>query len=114
RCRAFVAVFSRTGPATAAVCPLFPTRRSSDLVCGAAMQGLFKNPLASPDIIGVSSGGALGAVVGIVVGGAMVHPWLVPAAAFAGDRKSTRLNSSHVKISYAVFCLKKKRTHNGA
>src|SRR5690606_22642224 len=27
-----------------------------------------------------------------------------------GDRKSTRLNSSHVKISYAVFCLKKKRT----
>src|SRR5207302_4762210 len=38
-------------------------------------------------------------------------------AAFAGyplvvdeDRKSTRLNSSHVKISYAVFCLKKK--HN--
>src|SRR5215475_15682428 len=29
------------------------------------------------------------------------------------DRKSTRLNSSHVKISYAVFCLKKKKkTHN--
>src|SRR5690606_40398852 len=27
------------------------------------------------------------------------------------DRKSTRLNSSHVKISYAVFCLKKKRKH---
>src|SRR5690606_41696440 len=30
------------------------------------------------------------------------------AATFAEDRKSTRLNSSHVKISYAVFCLKKK------
>src|SRR5690606_40891017 len=28
----------------------------------------------------------------------------------ARDRKSTRLNSSHVKISYAVFCLKKKKT----
>src|SRR5690606_42121922 len=28
----------------------------------------------------------------------------------AEDRKSTRLNSSHVKISYAVFCLKKKKT----
>src|SRR5690606_40830144 len=28
----------------------------------------------------------------------------------SGDRKSTRLNSSHVKISYAVFCLKKKNT----
>src|SRR5690554_7184980 len=27
---------------------------------------------------------------------------------FTGDRKSTRLNSSHVRISYAVFCLKKK------
>src|SRR3712207_6962659 len=29
---------------------------------------------------------------------------------FAGDRKSTRLNSSHANISYAVFCLKKKKT----
>src|SRR5437660_6535298 len=29
-----------------------------------------------------------------------------------GDRKSTRLNSSHVAISYAVFCLKKKKTVN--
>src|SRR5699024_12093581 len=28
------------------------------------------------------------------------------------DRKSTRLNSSHVSISYAVFCLKKKKKHN--
>src|SRR5690606_39883729 len=28
------------------------------------------------------------------------------------DRKSTRLNSSHVKISYAVFCLKKKKLDN--
>src|SRR5690606_39494126 len=34
---------------------------------------------------------------------------LAPAVARAQDRKSTRLNSSHVKISYAVFCLKKKR-----
>src|SRR3712207_8056302 len=29
-----------------------------------------------------------------------------------GDRKSTRLNSSHANISYAVFCLKKKNNHN--
>src|SRR5690349_23315707 len=28
------------------------------------------------------------------------------------DRKSTRLNSSHVEISYAVFCLKKKKSNN--
>src|SRR5256885_13310997 len=33
----------------------------------------------------------------------------VVAAAIAGDRKSTRLNSSHLVISYAVFCLKKKQ-----
>src|SRR5690606_40802866 len=32
------------------------------------------------------------------------------AEALLTSRKSTRLNSSHVKISYAVFCLKKKRT----
>src|SRR5207253_6843063 len=31
--------------------------------------------------------------------------------AWFGDRKSTRLNSSHVAISYAVFCLKKKKTN---
>src|SRR5437870_11488593 len=33
---------------------------------------------------------------------------LVMPRALGGDRKSTRLNSSHVAISYAVFCLKKK------
>src|SRR3712207_6945157 len=31
-----------------------------------------------------------------------------------GDRKSTRLNSSHANISYAVFCLKKKKIKNNA
>src|SRR2546421_889266 len=34
---------------------------------------------------------------------------LDPADDHAGDRKSTRLNSSHDQISYAVFCLKKKK-----
>src|SRR5438034_3945035 len=33
------------------------------------------------------------------------------AAVVARDRKSTRLNSSHTVISYAVFCLKKKKTY---
>src|SRR5947199_3714939 len=33
---------------------------------------------------------------------------------FAGDRKSTRLNSSHLGISYAVFCLKKKKPESKA
>src|SRR5204863_8900872 len=34
----------------------------------------------------------------------------VPLGSDIGDRKSTRLNSSHVEISYAVFCLKKKKS----
>src|SRR5260221_3457961 len=36
------------------------------------------------------------------------HP-LTASAAYSTDRKSTRLNSSHTVISYAVFCLKKKK-----
>src|SRR3989449_7912403 len=36
----------------------------------------------------------------------------IPARGLLGDRKSTRLNSSHGYISYAVFCLKKKKKHN--
>src|SRR5690606_39670222 len=36
---------------------------------------------------------------------------LFDVGALTTDRKSTRLNSSHVKISYAVFCLKKKKTY---
>src|SRR5437764_3167519 len=36
-----------------------------------------------------------------------------PTGDGARDRKSTRLNSSHRCISYAVFCLKKKTTHRG-
>src|SRR5947209_13749400 len=36
------------------------------------------------------------------------------AAVAGGDRKSTRLNSSHANISYAVFCLKKKKIHPGS
>src|SRR5690349_25033650 len=35
-----------------------------------------------------------------------------PTSRSAPDRKSTRLNSSHVEISYAVFCLKKKMHHH--
>src|SRR5436190_16671265 len=43
---------------------------------------------------------------------AKLHGWSVTARAGhrgAADRKSTRLNSSHTVISYAVFCLKKKK-----
>src|SRR2546427_7843395 len=37
-----------------------------------------------------------------------IHPVWAPEVAHEADRKSTRLNSSHSQISYAVFCLKKK------
>src|SRR3712207_6877960 len=40
-----------------------------------------------------------------------VQPRPVGGDALERDRKSTRLNSSHANISYAVFCLKKKKQH---
>src|SRR3712207_7750119 len=43
------------------------------------------------------------------VGGLQVQRQHVHGEAVPGDRKSTRLNSSHANISYAVFCLKKKK-----
>src|SRR5690625_6326294 len=49
---------------------------------------------------------ALGAEI---VLGNTFHLWLRPGTSV--DRKSTRLNSSHVAISYAVFCLKKKNKY---
>src|SRR5205814_8660985 len=84
----------------------FPTRRSSDLIP-------FPNPIA-------------GVRVGLVNGRYVINPTydevresrinLIVAGTEeaivmveAGDRKSTRLNSSHLGISYAVFCLKKKK-----
>src|SRR3712207_7729261 len=39
-------------------------------------------------------------------------PMFSPDGRRLADRKSTRLNSSHANISYAVFCLKKKKTKN--
>src|SRR2546428_3449172 len=46
-------------------------------------------------------------VVGVLWAAAM-FAWFFLSAAHRTDRKSTRLNSSHDQISYAVFCLKKK------
>jgi iron complex transport system permease protein len=54
-------------------------------VAGTLFQALFRNPMADPAIIGVSSGAALGAIAVILsAGGALVGGLLVPAAAFAG------------------------------
>src|SRR5690606_42039796 len=83
---------------------LFPTRRSSDLRCGDWSDGTafaFRRTLPQGNTWNYCAGCS-----------SLAGAWASAAAgASAGvslDRKSTRLNSSHVKISYAVFCLKKK------
>ena len=57
-------------------------------ISGAAMQGLFRNPLADPSVIGVSSGASLGASLAIVFGASLVASiqplYLVTAGAFFG------------------------------
>src|SRR3712207_9369798 len=73
--------------------PSFPTRRSSDLDRRAAL----------------GAGGAAGGRGVPRRAGARRRAGGRPRAARRRDRKSTRLNSSHANISYAVFCLKKKK-----
>src|SRR5438034_3739898 len=80
---------------------LFPYRRSSDLICGCGADG---------HLLIAGDGGAISwtryrnrEIRGNLVTDVNRH---------CGDRKSTRLNSSHTVISYAVFCLKKKTTTN--
>ena len=60
-------------------------------VAGAMMQGLFRNPLADPGLLGVSSGAALGAAMVIVLGLTLpIYPLLtLPIAAFAGGILAT-------------------------
>src|SRR5207302_6308852 len=90
----------------------FPTRRSSDLQ--SILRGVSKLPAAHVAVFDAR-------------GLRLRRYWEIPVSAdrappdaaqqlvalldlaVAKDRKSTRLNSSHVKISYAVFCLKKKK-----
>lgn len=60
-------------------------------VAGATMQGLFRNPLADPGIIGVSAGGALGAVIAISTGFATTSALFLPAFAFVGAAGATAL-----------------------
>ncbi|MCZ7647205.1 MAG: iron ABC transporter permease [Planctomycetota bacterium] len=47
-------------------------------LCGAAMQGLFRNPLASPGVLGVSTGAAVGAVLALYLGLAAQSIWALP------------------------------------
>src|SRR5947209_9821904 len=72
--------------------PPFPTRRSSDLDVAGEQRGAAGRGVVHP-------GGLPGHVDAL----------LRPHRPAGRDRKSTRLNSSHANISYAVFCLKKKK-----
>ncbi|MGR3496223.1 FecCD family ABC transporter permease [Citreimonas sp.] len=85
-------------------------------VSGAAMQGLFRNPLADPGIVGVGAGAGLGAILAIVLG-AFLPAWalgltgnyLTPVAAFLGGWGSTillyRVSTRHGRTSVATMLL---------
>src|SRR5690606_39626298 len=90
----------------------FPTRRSSDLyLCRPLSRGHVRivspDPRDNPHII-FNHLEREEDRVGLVEGMKMAKK-IADAMPVKEDRKSTRLNSSHVKISYAVFCLKKKK-----
>src|SRR5690606_39580632 len=84
----------------------FPTRRSSDLVRADGDDEQGKTVRIGPfvAVLCVRGGGST------PFGGHELYFRSLAAFGRPLDRKSTRLNSSHVKISYAVFCLKKKTT----
>src|SRR5437762_6012019 len=70
---------------------------------GDAVQGV---PLADAPEIDLQAGPQIANRVGLGVENHMLHADAVPCRQAFRDRKSTRLNSSHRCISYAVFCLK--------
>lgn len=89
-------------------------------ISGALVQGIFRNALASPGVIGISGGASLGAVLAVLAAGgyglrlqiADAHgagPWLVPLAAFAGALATAfvvyRLASSHGRVSVPALLL---------
>lgn len=81
-------------------------------VSGALVQGLFRNPLADPSLIGVSGGAAVGAAVAIVLGAALGFTniqWLLPVFAFVGGGAVTalvyRLGVSPLGTSVATMLL---------
>ena len=57
--------------------------------CGAAMQGLFGNPLADPGIVGVSSGASLGAIAVVVLQISTFGIWTLPVGAFVAGTMTT-------------------------
>jgi iron complex transport system permease protein len=85
-------------------------------VSGAVMQGLFRNPLADPGLIGVSAGSSLGAVAVIVLGATVLAPFTsalgtlaLPLAAFCGGLATTlvlyQVATRHGRTSVATMLL---------
>jgi len=85
-------------------------------VSGAVMQGLFRNPLADPGLVGVGAGAGLGAITAIVLGTLLpialqdaLSYYLVPVAAFFGGWATTlllyRISTSRGRTSVAVMLL---------
>jgi iron complex transport system permease protein len=78
---------------------LFAVAVGATLACaGAAMQGIFRNPLADPGLVGVSTGASLAATAAIVLGGAVTDRlpeafrlFFLPVAAFTGGLAATAL-----------------------
>src|SRR5690242_21108290 len=89
----------------------FPTRRSSDLHKDQLMKSAFP---ANKGKVEISRFKGLGEMPARYLKDTTMDPkkraLLRVKLPPKGDRKSTRLNSSHMSISYAVFCLKKKKS----
>src|SRR5205809_3751761 len=83
----------------------FPTRRSSDLPS-------VRNTSPRTDVRKIESTALPSGLLGIIPLSPVGPGHGAPSDSSARDRKSTRLNSSHGYISYAVFCLKKKTIKN--
>src|SRR5207248_4016570 len=91
-------VTTRDGAVT--VVDLVKLKAVAHIPVGPGLSGMREHP-TRPEILGIS---ALGGFAWIFD----ARAYQVSARIPVGDRKSTRLNSSHRTISYAVFCLKKK------
>ncbi|WP_298482087.1 iron ABC transporter permease [uncultured Chloroflexus sp.] len=78
-------------------------------VSGALLQGIFRNPLADPGLIGISSGAALGAVFTIVSGVAVIGIYTLPIAAFLAGTATTllvyQLSRRHGRTDVAMLLL---------
>src|SRR5205807_4784611 len=103
---------SFTPPAPPRLPPPFPTRRSSDLGDPAVGLQHLSNRHGAGALAIHAQGHRLGPHGEMMRGLGRERPAEIAqgfGADLGQDRKSTRLNSSHLVISYAVFCLKKKK-----